>query len=101
MPTETITRQQVIDLVMALPTDRLISVYDFARFVQSHSLESTPAADIFGETEDEIRADEERWDQQFAASREELRAVAREAAAEYRAGKSKPLEFTPEGRLVR
>lgn len=101
MPTKTITREQVIDLVMTLPTDRLISVYDFARFVQSHPLEPTPTADIFGETEDEIRADEEQWDQQFAASRDGLRTIAREAAAEFRAGRTKPLEFTPEGRLVR
>lgn len=95
MPTETVTRQQVIDLVMALPPNRLISVYDFARFVQSHPLE-----DIFGETEDEIRADEEQWEQQFSASRDGLRAIAREAAAEYRAGKTKSMEFTSEGSLV-
>jgi hypothetical protein len=101
MPTKTITHQQVVDLVMTLPTDRLVSVYDFARFVQSHPLEPTPAADIFGETEDEIRADEERWDQQFATSREELQAMAREAATEFRAGRTKPMEFTPEGRLAR
>lgn len=101
MSTKTITHQQVVDLVMTLPADRLVSVYDFARFVQSHPLEPTLAADIFGETEDEIRADEEQWDQQLAASREGLRAIAREAAAEFRAGQTKPMEFTPEGRLVR
>ncbi len=101
MPTKTITHQQVVDLVLTLPPERLSSVYDFARFVQSHPLEPTPTADIFGETEDEIRADEEQWDQQFVASREGLRAIAREAAAEFRAGKTKPMEFTPEGRLVR
>ena len=100
MPTQTITHQQVVDLVMTLPPDRLSSVYDFARFVQSHPLEPTPTADIFGETADEVRADEERWDEQFAASREELRAMAREAAAEFRAGRTKPMEFTPEGRLA-
>ena len=101
MQTKTITRQQVIDLVMNLPAERLTSIYDFARFVQSHPLEWTQTADIFGETEDEIRADEEQWDQQFAASRDELRTIAREAAAEYHAGKTKLMEFTPEGRLVR
>ena len=86
MSTTTVTRQQVIDLVMTLPNDRLISVYDFARYVQSH-----PLADIFGETEDEIRADEEQWDQQFSESRDGLRTIAREAAAEYRAGETKPI----------
>ena len=103
--TETITHQQLVDLVMTLPQDRLTSVYDFVRFIQSHSLESisagSPEADIFGETAEQIQADEEQWEQQFAASRDELRKMAREAAAEYRAGKTKPMEFTSEGRLVR
>lgn len=97
MPAETITRQQVIELVMALPDDRLASIYDFARFIQSRPLEPVPEADIFGEAADEIRADEEQWEQQFTASRDELRQIAREAAAEYRAGKTRPMEFTPEG----
>lgn len=101
MQTKTITHQQVIDLVMTLPPDRLMSVYDFALFVKSHPLEPTPVTDIFGETEDEIRADEERWNQQFAASRDKLRDMAHEAAAEFRAGRTKPMEFTPEGRLAR
>jgi hypothetical protein len=51
----------------------------------------TPFEDIFGETEGEIRADEEQWQQQFAASREQLRATAREAAAEFRAGETAPM----------
>ncbi|HOU12223.1 MAG TPA: hypothetical protein PKZ84_03840 [Anaerolineae bacterium] len=101
MLTETITHQQVAELVMSLPPDRLSSVYDFVRFIQSHPLTPTATADVFGETEDELRADEEQWGQQFAASRDELRQMAREAAAEYRAGKTKPMRFTPEGRLAR
>ena len=101
MSTETIIRQRVVELVMALPADRLASVYDFARFVQSHPLEATSTEDIFGETADGIRADEEQWEQQFAASRDELRKMAHEAAAEYRAGKTSPMEFTPEGKPIR
>ncbi len=101
MPTETITRQQVVELVMTLPADRLVSVYDFARFVQSHPLEIALTPDIFGETADEIRADEEQWAQQFAASRQALRSMARDAVADYRAGKTRPLEFTSEGQSIR
>lgn len=93
MPIETITHQQVIDLVMTLPSERLISVYDFVRFLQSYPLASAED-DIFGETADEIRADEEKWEQQFAASRDALREIARDAAAEYRAGRTKPMAFT-------
>ena len=101
MSAHTVTPQQVVDLIMSLPPDRLVSVYDFALFVKRHPLPSLLEGDIFGETEDEVRADEERWEQQFAASHDRLRAMAGEAAAEYRAGRTKPMEFTPEGRLAR
>ncbi len=101
MPTETVTRQQVVELVMTLPADRLVSVYDFVRFVQSHPLEAASIPDIFGETADEIHADEQQWAQQFAASRKDLRAMARDAVADYRAGKTRPLEFTSEGQPIR
>lgn len=101
MQTNTISVQQVVDLVKTLPPDRLVSVYDFILFIKQHPLTPQPEADIFGETPDEIRADEEQWDREYETSRDQLRAMAREAAAEYRAGRTKPMEFTPEGRLAR
>lgn len=101
MTTQTVSHQEVVDVVMTLPEDRLVSVYDFARFIQSQLAPITPFEDIFGETEDEIRADEEQWQQEFTASREQLRAMAREAAAEFRAGQSKPMAFTADRRLER
>jgi len=76
-----------------------MSVHDFVRFVTQSSL--VPSRDLFGETEAEIRADEKAWEHQFTESRDVLRALAREAAAEYWAGRTKPMEFTPEGRLTR
>jgi len=78
-----------------------MSVHDFARFVKQHPLAPEPERDLFGETEAEIRANEEAWAHQFAESRDALRTIAREAVAEYRAGRTKPMEFTPEGRLAR
>ena len=42
MKTDTITPQQIIDLVMTLPPDRLPSVYDFTLFVKQHPLPLTP-----------------------------------------------------------
>ena len=101
MPTKTVSYQEVVDVVMTLPVDRLASVYDFARFVRAQALDVTESTDIFGETEDQIRSDAEQWDQEFAASREQLRLMAREAAAEYRAGRTMPMTFTEEGRLAR
>jgi hypothetical protein len=53
----------------------------------------TAFEDTFGETEDEIRADEEQWQREFAASREHLRTMAREVAAEFRAGETAPITF--------
>ena len=101
MPTKTVSYQEVVDVVMTLPVDRLASVYDFARFVRAQALDSGRPTDIFGETEDQIRSDTEQWDQEFAASREQLRLMAREAAAEYRAERTTPMTFTEEGRLAR
>lgn len=102
MSTKTVTHQQLVDLVMKLPEEHLISVYDFARFVESHPIKPNRLQeDLFGETEDEIHADEKEWQQQFAASRESLRAIAREAAEKYHAGETKPMQFTPDGRLAR
>lgn len=101
MATRTVSVQQVVDVVMTLPPDRLASVYDFARFVQTQPSAVTPLEDIFGETEEEMRADNEQWEQELAASREQLRVMAREAAAEYRAGRTTPMTFTSEGRLAR
>lgn len=100
MATRTVSYQQVVDVVMTLPPDRLASVYDFARFVQTQSPAAMPLVDIFGETEEEILADNEQWEQEFAASREQLRTMAREAAAEYRAGRATPMTFTIGGRLT-
>ena len=97
MSAETITRKKIVELVMALPEDRLASVYDFARFIQSHPLTPIPTDDIFGEAAEEILADEEEWEQQFAGSRDQLRKMAQEAAAEYRAGKTRPMEFDSGG----
>jgi hypothetical protein len=74
-----------------------MSVCDFARFVKQHPLAPEPERDLFGETEEEIHADEEAWDKQFAESRDALRTMAREAVAEYRACRTKPMDVLPEG----
>lgn len=96
-----ITHQQVIDLVKTLPNERLRSLYDFALFLKVQPAIPVAEPDIFGESEEEIRADEERWDEQFAATKNQLRTLAYEAAAEFRTGQTAPMAFTNEGRLVR
>ena len=73
------------------------SAYDFDLFLKYQPLAPIPETDIFGAKQEEMRADEERWNQQFANSRGKLRALAREAAEEFRQGRTKPMQFAPDG----
>ena len=54
------------------------------------------------ESIDEIEADNDRWDALLATEESQalLEQLADEALAEYRAGKTKPMAFTDDGRLV-
>ncbi len=95
-----ITYQQVIELVRTLPAERLGSLYDYARFLKEQS-SGVVVADIFGESEEEIAADEAWWDEQFAQSEDTLLRLAEQAEEEYRAGETTPMEFNDKGRLQR
>lgn len=101
MTVETITHQQVIDLVKTLPSERLQSIYDFTLFLKQQPSTLTSETDLFGESDEEIQADEERWQSKFALSRDKLREMAREARAEYYAGRVQPLRFDRDGRIIR
>jgi len=46
--------------------------------------------DMHDGSEDEIRADNEHWDRQFAESQDQLGQLGAEALAEYHAGKTRP-----------
>jgi len=65
------------------------------------NLAPLPEGDIFGESDDEILADEMLWNEQFSASREKLRELAYEAGIEFRSGKTKPMKFNDKSRLVK
>lgn len=80
-----ITHQHVIELVRTLPADRLGSLYDFALFLKARSPLPADFEDIFGESEEAIRADEERWDELFARTGDGLLRLAEQALEEYRA----------------
>lgn len=91
--------QTLMSIVRTLPTERIVQVVDFARFMQSQVL----SHDVFideEETEEEIRADNERWDATFAASGDTLRMLANQAREEIRAGRSRPMIFTDDGRIA-
>lgn len=101
MSSSQITHERVADAVFTLPAERLQMAYDFVQFLKQQSMGLTPENDLFGESAEEIEVDEARWQQQYDASPDTLRAMAQEAAAEYRAGNAEPMQFSEEGRLVR
>lgn len=96
-----ITREQVIELVRVMPTERLGSLYDFALFLQSRPMFPQGFVDVFGASEEEIVADEAVWDKQFVASGDKLLRLAEEALEAYHAGQTTPIEFDEKGRLRR
>jgi mycothiol synthase len=52
------------------------------------------------ESPEEIVADEALWDAQFTASQEGMKKMAEKALAEVEAGKSTPMVFTADGRII-
>lgn len=96
-PAET-TLQTLIRIVRTLPTERVSQVVDFARFIQLQTLTDTSELDQ-EETEEEIRASEEKWDQLLARPEAQsvLLAMANEAIEEYRAGRTTEMIFTEDG----
>lgn len=96
-----ITREQVIELVKTMPAERLGSLYDFALFLQSRPTFPPGFVDVFGASMEEIVADEALWEKQFAATADRLLLLAEQAANEYHAGQTSPMEFDEKGRLRR
>ena len=94
-----IYEQTLIHIVRTLPLERVSQVVDFAGFIQSQTLPDIEALDVDG-TEEEIRADNERWDATFAASRDTLRKLAREAREDIQAGRTMEMIFTDDGRIM-
>lgn len=96
-----LTHEHVIELVRTLPADSLGSLYDFALFLKARHPLEPGEEDIFGESIEEIQSDEAWWDDQFEQSQNELMRLAEEAAEEYNAGRTTPMEFDERGRLKR
>jgi hypothetical protein len=91
---------QLLTIARSLPPSRAAQLMDFARFLEAQSLaESLERQD---ESMDAIDADNARWDALLATDESQalLERLADEALAELRAGKTKPMAFTDDGRLV-
>ncbi|MFN3761697.1 MAG: hypothetical protein ACK4WK_00665 [Anaerolineae bacterium] len=91
--------QVLISIVRTLPPERVLQILDYARYIQSQVIEDFNLLEI-DETEEEILADEARWDAQFAATQDGLKKMADKVRAEIAAGHTMAMIFTPDGRLA-
>ncbi len=94
----------VINIIRKLPPERVQQLVDFARFLELQIAQKNHK-DRFGEkeieTEEGIRASEEKWDVLFTKpeAKHVMREMAHEALEDYRAGRSTSIAITKDGRL--
>jgi len=91
--------QALLSIVRTLPMERIVQILDFARYVQSQTLEDFGFSDDDA-PEEEIQADEMRWDAQFLATQEGLKKMADRVLADIRAGHTMPMVFTKDGEIA-
>lgn len=91
---------QLLRIARSLPPGRAAQLVDFARFLEAQSL--AESLDLPEESIEEIEADNARWDALLATDESQalLERLADEALAELRAGKTRPMVFTDNGRLA-
>lgn len=93
MPAGSLTyEQQLIEIVRTLPPSGAEEVLDFALFIQAKFAQGDQRDIHVGESPEQLLADEARWDEQFAASGEKLRALARKARDNFYAGKTTAMD---------
>ena len=93
--------QALISIVRTLPVERVVQILDYAHYIQSRTVEDFGFLDD-DETEEEIRASEEKWDRLFAKPEAQrvMREMAHEALEDYRAGRTTDITITEDGRLA-
>lgn len=89
----------LIQITRVLPSNRIEQLVDFARFLEAQSMTQVL---IQAEDQAEIEADNARWDALLATDQAQtlLEKLADEALTEHRAGKTKPMIFSYEGRIT-
>lgn len=92
--------QTLLQIVRSLPLPRVSQVVDFARFIQERTLSDDVLDE--GETDEEVAADNARWDALLASegSQRLLEKMADEALAEINAGCARPMIFTEDGDIA-
>lgn len=93
MEKNTVTAQEVIDLVRTLPPDRLAIVYEFALSIRQHLPTSEPEDGGVGGSAEEIRAADEQPDREYQTLPDQPKAVARDSVAGYRVGRSSAVDI--------
>ncbi len=91
--------QTLISIVRTLPPGRAAQLLDFARFLKAQALVEQL---VVAENLAEVETDNEQWDVLLATDDAQnlLDKLADDALAEHRAGKTRPMTFTPQGRIV-
>lgn len=86
-------------IVRTLPPERAAQLVDFARFLEAQALLEELAAT---ESTAEIEAENAEWDALLATdeAHDVLDKLADEALEEHRAGKTRPIRFSDEGRMI-
>ena len=95
--------EKLVGIMRKLPPERVLQLVDFARFLEAQTTERYDdwlAEET--ESEEDIRASEERWDELLARpeAKRVMREMAREAIEDYRAGRTTDMTVTEDGRLA-
>lgn len=91
--------ETLINILDTLSIERVEQVIDYARFLKTLELAQRGVLHE-DETEEEVQADNEKWDKTFAASPEKLKRLARQARKEIQAGRVMDMIFTDDGKIV-
>ncbi len=95
--------QMVIGIMRRLPPERVSQLVDFAQFLDFKTAKGYDdrSEEEQAETEEEISASEEKWDELFAQpeAKRVMREMAREAREEYHAGQTTDIKIAEDGRL--
>ncbi len=94
------SEQTVVQIMRKLPAERVSELVDFARFLE---FRVTERYEDWAETQSEQTASaEQRWNELLARpdAKQMMRQMAREAQADYQAGRTTEIAETEDGRLM-
>ncbi len=91
--------EALISIVRGMPMKRVRQILDYARYIQSQTGKDFSFLND-DENEEDICSDEKRWDAQFAGSQDGLIKMADKVRADIRAGRTKSMVFTKDGRIA-